>query len=353
MSSLKTLLPDWQRALGSALFSAVIRSTPADFEVTEELSIDFSGDGEHDFLWIEKTSANTQWVAQCLAQHASVPLRDVGFSGLKDRHAITRQWFSVRRPGRDGTDWQAFVAEGVQILEHRMHRRKLKRGTHRCNAFRIVLRGIDIAARREAIVERLERIKSDCVPNYFGEQRFGRDGGNMDLARALFSGRRLPRPRRSIAISAARSFLFNQILATRVNQGTWNTILPGELANLDGSASVFAVDEVNDELVARCLALDIHPSATMWGDNAPLGTQIVADLERDVTSPHKDLVDGLQRARVAASSRALRLPVRDLRWKIEEDSLRLEFSLRRGGFATAVLRELAETRQEAGDRPLI
>ena len=339
----QTPIPDWERALGPVLFSAVIRSTPADFEVTEELSFDLSGDGEHDFLWVEKTSANTQWVALCLAQHAGVPLRDVGFSGLKDRHAITRQWFSVRRPGRDGTDWQTFVTAGVRILEHRVHRRKLKRGTHRRNVFRIVLRGHDIASRREAIVGRLARIRSDGVPNYFGEQRFGRDGGNMDLAGALFSGRRLTRSRRSIAMSAARSFLFNEILATRVSQGTWNTILPGELANLDESGSVFAVDEVSDELVARCLALDIHPSATMWGDKAPLGTKIAATLERDVTGRHEDLVDGLLRARVTAASRALRLPVRDLRWEFQVDALRLEFSLYRGGFATAVLRELART----------
>jgi tRNA pseudouridine13 synthase len=345
LSSVVRPLPDWDRALGPALFCAVIRTEPADFKVAEELSIEFSEDGEHDFLWIEKTSANTQWVAQCLARHARVPIRDVGFAGLKDRHAITRQWFSVRRPGRAGTNWQEFVAEGVHIQERHIHRRKLKRGAHKGNSFCIVLRGNDITPHRKAIAERLERIKAGGVPNYFGEQRFGRDGGNMNLARELFGGHRLPRPKRSIALSAARSYLFNEILARRVRQGSWNTILAGELANLDGSASVFSVDEPDDELIARCLAMDIHPSGTLWGDNAPKSSQDVADIERAVAGANTELVDGLQRARVDASSRALRLPVRDLSWEFANDTLQLEFSLGRGGFATAVLREMAQVKQ--------
>lgn len=336
-------LPNWDRALGPALFSAAIRTTPADFRVSEKLAIEFTDDGEHDYLWIEKTAANTQWVAQCLARHAQVALRDVGFAGLKDRHAITRQWFSVRRPGRDGTNWESFVADGVQVRECHRHRRKLKRGAHSGNSFSIVLRGDDITRNHNAIVDRLAQIRLDGVPNYFGEQRFGRDGGNIGLARGLFGGRRLPRPKRSIALSAARSFLFNEILATRIRRGNWNTILRGELANLDGSGSVFSVDEVSDELVLRCKEMDIHPSGTLWGEGAPSSARDVADIERAAVGAYADLTEGLLQAKVDASSRALRLAVRDLRWEFSEHALRLEFSLDRGGFATAVLRELAET----------
>ncbi len=335
-------LPDWSRALGPALLQAAIRSQPSDFKVTEELAIDLSNDGEHDFLWIEKTSANTQWVADALARHANISSRDVGFAGLKDRHAITRQWFSVRRPGRDGTDWASFTADGVTILEQRQHQRKLKRGAHKGNSFEIVLRGEGIESQQDAVNKRLARIQTDGVPNYFGEQRFGRGGGNLDLARQIFSGRRLPRPKRSIALSSARSFLFNEILTRRVDQGSWNTVQLGELANLDGSASVFSVTELNDEIHQRCLTMDIHPSGTLWGDNAPLATGAVAELERQVTEPYADLTAGLLSVRMDASSRALRLPVRDLRWEFTENALRLDFRLDRGGYATAVLREVAE-----------
>ena len=342
MSSNKASLPDWGRALGPALFSSSIRSTPSDFRVVEDLAIEFSDDGEHDFLCIEKTSANTQWVADALARHAKVSSKDVGYAGLKDRHAITRQWFSVRRPDRDGTDWKAFVAEGVLLLDVRRHYRKLKRGAHNGNAFCIVLRGEAINADEIAVTQRLMSIKAGGVPNYFGEQRFGREAGNISMARALFAGRRLSRPKRSIALSAARSFLFNEILSARVKQGNWNVVLRGELANLDGSASVFTVDDSDDELAARCESMDIHPTGTLWGDNAPLGSAEGAELERRVIEPYADLVAGLASARVDAASRSLRLPVRELEWEFLPHALELKFSLAPGGYATTVLRELAE-----------
>jgi len=333
-------LPDWARALGPTLFMARIRSAPDDFVVTEQLEIEFSNDGEHDWLRVEKTNANTHWVTEQLAKHAGIKLGDVGYAGLKDRYAVTQQWFSVRRPSVDGTDWQLFEAEGVRIVEQQLHRRKLRRGAHRGNAFRIALRGDDIAPHREEIAERLAQIKSRGVPNYFGEQRFGRDGGNVDLGRSLFSGRRLTRNKRSIALSAVRSFLFNEILDSRVRDGSWEQILPGELVNLDGSGSVFSVNEVSSEIIARCAAFDIHPTATLWGSQAPRGTDSVASLENAATAPYTELCDGLLRVGVNASSRPLRVRVQDLRWELEDDALWLEFLLPKGAFATTVLREI-------------
>ena len=335
-------LPDWARALGPALFVAHIRCTPSDFVVTERLEIEFSDDGEHDWLWIEKSGANTVWVAEQLARHAAIPTRDVGYAGLKDRHAVTQQWFSVRRPGAGGTDWDVFDAEGVRVVEQRVHQRKLRRGAHRGNDFRIAVRGSDIDARRAEIDERMACIKASGVPNYFGEQRFGREGSNIELGRSLFQGRRLSRNKRSIAISAVRSFLFNEILATRVRDGSWDRILPGELANLDGSGSVFAVDELTPELEQRCSTFDIHPTATLWGRQAPRATDNVATLEKTVTAPYPDLCAGLESAGADAASRALRLRVQDLRWEVEDDALWLEFGLRKGSYATAVLREIVE-----------
>jgi tRNA pseudouridine13 synthase len=324
------------------LLTAQIRSTPADFIVTEDLSPEFTDEGEHDFLWIEKTGANTHWVAERLAEHARVPARDVGYAGLKDRHAITGQWFSVRRTTGAGCSWDEFAAEGVTILETRRHQRKLRRGAHRGNRFRIAMRADDVAASADRIEKRLSLIAADGVPNYFGEQRFGREGRNIALCRALFAGRRMSRNQRSMALSAARAWLFNDILDDRVRAGTWNKILPGELANLDGSGSVFAVDEVTPELERRCIAQDIHPSATLWGTNAPRTTGDLALLEQRIAARHADLADGLNAAKVEASTRPLRLRVTDLQWEIEKDVIWLQFHLVRGSFATAVLREIAD-----------
>jgi tRNA pseudouridine13 synthase len=334
-------IPDWARALGAPPVSAAIRSRPADFVVEEQLAIEFSEDGEHDWLWIEKTGANTNWVAGRLARHAGIPERDVGYAGLKDRHAITSQWFSVRRAA--DTDWTAFSAEGVRILECRRHRRKLQRGAHTGNRFRIALRGTAVATSAALLEERLEAVAVAGVPNYFGEQRFGRDGGNISLALALFAGRRLARHQRSMALSAARSLVFNAVLDERVRNGSWNRILPGDLANLDGSGSIFAVAEVDAELERRCALQDIHPTATLWGAGAPLAAGRAAEIETAVAAQWTDIVRGLERAGLKAAARPLRLPVRGLAWAFEDDALWVEFELGSGAFATAVLREIART----------
>lgn len=309
-----SILPDWARALGPTLFAARIRTTAEDFIVTEQLEIEFSNDGEHDWLHVEKTGANTHWVSEQLANHAGIKPRDVGYAGLKDRHAVTRQWFSVRRPSVEGTDWQSFEAEGVSILEQHVHRRKLRRGAHRGNRFRIALRADDIAVHDDEIGERLSHIEVRGVPNYFGEQRFGRGGANIELGHAVVAGRRVSRHKRSIGISALRSLEFNNGLDARVREGTWDRLVPGDVANLDGTRSVFTVDDVTPELEQRCVDMDIHPGGCL---------------------------PGIDEIGVEAATRPLRMRVSDLKWLIEDDALWLEFSLGRGSYATVVLREIA------------
>ena len=345
MPSTPAALPEWARAHGAPLFAASIRDEPADFQVIEDLGFDLAGDGEHDFLWVEKVAANTDWVARQLARHAGVRAADVGYSGMKDRHAITRQWFSVPR---HETGWASFAAEGVTILYVRRHHRKLRRGAHAGNSFRIALRTPRAAALRQAAEERLARVADCGVPNYFGPQRFGRDGGNIDLARRLFSGARLKRDKRSIAISAARSFLFNEILSARVADGSWQQVLAGEVVNLDGSGSVFRADSVDETLERRAREMDIHPTATLWGlrsDNSrsEISQGAIEALQRNATEAHTDLRTGLERLGAKASQRPLRLRVQNLSWAFEDDALWLEFRLPAGGFATSVLREIADT----------
>lgn len=334
-------LREWARAHGAPLFAATIRDRPSDFQVAENLGFEFSGSGEHDYLWVQKTAANTDWVARQLARHARVRPADVGYAGMKDRHAITRQWFSV--PGRGVADWASFGADGVVILDVRRHHRKLRRGAHTSNAFRIALRTPDVSRMRQRVDERLASIAARGVPNYFGPQRFGHEGANLDLAQRLFAGARLRRDKRSIAISAARSALFNQILSARVADGSWECILPGELVNLDGSGSVFRAAEIDETIERRAAELDLHPTGTLWGLRREISHGDVAALEHDATNASADLRVGLEGLGIKAAHRPLRLRVSDLSWDIEEDALWLDFTLPAGGFATAVLRELAAT----------
>jgi tRNA pseudouridine13 synthase len=309
------------------LFAAAIRSVPGDFLVTEQLGWQFSGDGEHDFLWIEKTGANTEWVARQLARHADVPARDVGYAGLKDRHAITRQWFSV--PRWNAPDWAVLDVEGVVVRDVQRHSKKLRRGAHQANAFEIVLRGDAIGDYADALAERVAIIREQGVPNYFGEQRFGHDGANLRLADDWAGGKRLPRHKRSIAISTIRSFVFNEQLDARVRDGSWNILKAGDKANLDGSGSVFDVDEVDAELTRRCSDMDIHPTGVLVGDGTALGPE-----------PWRE---ALARARVEPGTRSLRLGVADMDCVPGGDAATVSFTLGRGAFATSVLREICTT----------
>ncbi len=330
------IIPDWARAHGTPEVQGHIRQSASDFEVTETLGYELSGEGEHDYLWLEKEGANTPWVARQLARHAGLPDVDVGFAGMKDRNALTRQWFSVRRPSAAGTEWSNLDVPGVRILEATRHERKLKRGALKSNDFRIAIRGVD--APTVSVGERLALIKRMGVPNYFGDQRFGRDGSNIEMAGALFAGERLPRNKRGIALSAARSFLFNHILQRRVQEGSWNRLLPGECACLDGSNSFFAVDEVDEGLQRRLDDMDVHPGGALWGKGESPCRGEILELEQSVLAPFARFCEGLE-YRTELSRRALRLAVRDLEWEFEGQTLWLRFSLVRGGYATAVLRE--------------
>ncbi len=203
------MLPDWPRSFSKEnedeqVSIARIRSCPEDFRVDEELGFSPDGEGEHSLLHIRKRNRNTDQIARQLARHAGVRARDVSYCGLKDRVAVTSQWFSVWLPGKADPDWSTMEEEGLQILEQSRHRRKLQRGALQCNRFEIVLR--EIQGAQEDVEKRLSLIKAQGVPNYFGEQRFGRDGGNLLAAQTMFEGKRIKdRFLRGLYLSSARS----------------------------------------------------------------------------------------------------------------------------------------------------
>lgn len=328
---------------------ATLRRYPEDFRVDEELGFEPDGEGEHRFLRIEKANANTVWVAEQIARFAGVAPRNVGYSGLKDRRALTCQWFSVQLPARARVDWTSFRVEGVRVLEVTANRRKLRRGVHLNNHFRIVLR--DVRGEIAQAVERLQWISGNGVPNYFGEQRFGREAGNLALAEALMRGRRLSRARRGMALSAARAWLFNHVLDRRVADDSWQHLRAGDCAGLDGSGSVFVVECPDANLERRMARQDIHPTGPLWGRGDLPTSGDVEGLERDVAAQFASLAEGLVRLGVEQQRRPLRLAVRDLAWEEHQGVVVVSFRLTRGAYATAMLREVAGYRDAASPSP--
>lgn len=341
-------LPVWTsfhelpRAHGEPLGTGRLRATPADFQVEEQLGFAPDDEGDHLLLWIRKTGANTEWAARRLAALVGVPASEVGFAGLKDRHAITWQWFSLPRPRDTEPDWPALAADGIEVLEVRRHRRKLRRGTLAGNRFRLLVR--DWSPSDAALDARLAAIRARGLPNYFGDQRFGHTDGNLLGANELFAGRarRVDRHRRGLWLSAARSQLFNQVLAERVRRGDWDAPLVGDRLQLDGCHSHFAADEVDDTIRARCAGMDLHPTGPLAGAGEPLVRAEVGALEARVLEDFPGWLAGLAAHGLRQERRALRLPVRELDAVRREDGVELRFALPAGSYATVVLRELID-----------
>ncbi len=329
-------------AYGVPPLKALLRSTPEDFVVEEILGYDAEGTGEHALLWVEKRGANTDWVARELAKFAGVSQVAVGYAGMKDRHAVTRQTFSVQLAGKPDPDWSTFPHAEVKVLAATRHSRKLKRGALRGNRFVLVLR--DVHGDREAVQQVLAQIAARGVPNYYGEQRFGREGSNVAQARAMFAGRRVERDKRSFLLSAARSQIFNSVLAVRVERAVWDTPLDGEIWSLAGSRSWFGPEPFSEVLAERLARADIHPSGPLWGQGEPPTQGVAGALEREIAVAHSDLVAGLTSARMDQERRPLRLMPKDLKWHwLDDAALELSFELPAGAYATVVVRELAQS----------
>lgn len=323
---------------GGPLAQARLRAQQEDFWVDEDLGYGPSGAGEHVWLRLEKRGCNTEWVATQLAKAARVPRLAVGYAGLKDRHAVTSQWFSITLKPEKEPDWPAVLPAGVTLLQVTRHSKKLKRGALKGNRFRIVVRDW---GRTEPAEQRLERISREGVPNYFGEQRFGRDGGNVErFLQSQVSGQAVDRHSRGIMLSAARSQLFNAVLARRVVEASWCRPLPGDMMMLDGSRSVFAYDEHDPLIPERLASMDIHPTGPLWGRGQSLATREALRLEQEVAASLGELPGLLEQAGLEQERRALRLPVRELACVWSDLGAELRFLLPRGTYATAVLREL-------------
>lgn len=308
---------DFPFAYGQPIASALFRVEPEDFQVDEHLGFLPSGEGEHVFLHVWKRGENTAWVAERIAELAGVLVMDIGYCGRKDRHAVTTQWFSVYLPKQASElTWTNLNSETIKVLAVSRHHQKLRRGDHSSNRFQIRLRDVKTED-KELLQYRLEQVFSKGVPNYYGEQRFGNDGNNLQEAQAvLVEGKRIrDKQKRGLILSAARSYLFNQVLSVRVAANDWGIAMGGEP--------------------------DSIPTGPLWGRGRSLSKDRVFDLEENALLPWKDWRNGLEHAGLAQERRALVLKPDSPSYSWNGNDLELNFSLGSGEFATTILREIA------------
>lgn len=329
------------RAFGEPLGHATFRRSPQDFIVNEQLAFEPEGSGEHVYLHVRKTGTNTQWLADELARFANIKRRDISYAGLKDRHAVTSQWFSLLLHPDKEPDWNEFNLDDVELLQITRHRSKLRPGMAKRNQFVITL--YNISCSESELQRRLEQIETLGVPNYYGEQRFGHNAGNLEQARALFEGRLKikSRAKKGLYLSAARSDLFNQVLGERVRQGNWASALDGDCMMLNGTNSFFPIDVVDDDIVSRLSAFDIHPTGPLWGKGEAPVSLVCAQLEKECLQDESLFQSGLCAANMKMDRRALRMRPLDISYRmLTPDTVEFRFELTAGQYATTFLHEL-------------
>jgi len=342
---------NYQKAFKPINLKGEIKQSSDDFIVEEIISFEPTGEGEHLFLWVQKRDQNTTWVAKQIAKWAGVNNRKVNFGGLKDRYAVTRQWFSIHLPGKADPDTLNFNVEGCKILKALRHNKALKSSALRGNRFNIAITKLALSGQtlekevsRQSVIDRIEQIKSTGVPNYFGEQRFGIDGGNLDVATRLFNGVSDDDPiSQRMAVSAARSHLFNLVLEQRIQNQTWQQYISGDVCMLNGSKSFFTPNE--EDLVdvpTRMQAFDIHPTGLMYGKGASLVSNDVAQIEQLVIESHPLYTKGLTERKLPMERRALRVKLNDFTYQVTPEAIHLSFMLPAGSFATSVVREIID-----------
>lgn len=329
-----------RRAWGEPVGTAIFKQYPEDFRVDEELGFEPGGGGEHLCLRIEKTGITTKQVAERLARIAGVREADIGYAGQKDRQGVCTQWLSLRIPGSAEPELDSLNSATLRILDRRWNGRKIRPGTHKLNRFRVVLR--ELSEPVENLIERAGLISAHGVPNYFGEQRFGRDESNLNAALDWFTGRARPgRYQRSMLLSAARSAVFNAVLSQRIEAGNWRYYLQGDVMNLDGSESVFVPEPDDPAIQQRLATCDIHPTGPLWGKGELRSASECRELELQVSQQYREFCQGLEAHGLQQERRSLRLVPQQLETRSpQKGQLEISFGLRPGCYATAVLREL-------------
>lgn len=341
----------WQYYFAKPVSTGIFKFQADDFQVVEDLGYEPCGEGEHQFIFIEKTNTNTAFVAEQLAKFVELPLRQISYAGRKDKYAVTQQWFGIHAPGVEDFDFSDWDLEGVRVIKQSRHNKKLRTGQLKGNHFTITLRQV---VHPEAITERLEEIATHGVPNYYGEQRFGvmrlndmgevQRGGNLVMAERMINGETIRhRNKRSMALSALRSWLFNEVLSQRLEHNVFDTALAGDALVLSGSNSFFINRDDREQSQSRYVAKDVCPSAPLWGKGKLATEEDAANIENTVAAAHPEVTGFLSECGFEQERRAIKIWPSDLTWQSKGDSFTISFGLPSGCFATSVLRECVET----------
>lgn len=324
-----------------------LRSKPEHFEVREIPLYEPCGVGEHLYVNVTKVNQTTKEIQDSLGRLFGVKKNDIGIAGLKDKFARTTQTFSVHV----GYQTEEYTAEAKKRLEDQLdaevnwtslHRNKLKTGHLLGNEFAITVTELD--ADPETMVQRCEAIaeviRQRGIPNYFGPQRFGRDGQNVEQGLAILSGSSTRQDKwlRKFLVGSVQSYLCNQYLAERLRTDQFDRLLTGDVAKKYETGGMFVVDDASVEQ-PRHDAHEISFTAPLFGPKMRNSEGASAEFEHGVLARSGLTNEDFKRQRVSGTRRLGRLLVDELGIEVVDDGVRLRFALPKGAYATTVLRE--------------
>ena len=329
---------DFNYLYGAPQSSGIFKHACEDFNVEENLGFELTGEGEHVCLWVQKVGENTQYLARELAKFAAIPAKNVSYAGLKDRQGDTKQWFSLHIPGKITPDFSAFESPGVNILKVVRHNKKIRTGALAGNYFSIVLRDI---SDKSALEQALLQVQGG-VPNYYGAQRFGFDGHNVNAALLMFRGRKIKdRFKRGIYLSAARSYLFNQVISARIKDDLYAQPMLGDCVQFVANRSFFPLTELDEQITKRLQTREICLTAPLWGAGELTSLEGAKEYESELLSPYVEIQEGLAKNGLKQERRPLLLIPKNFSssW-CDEHTVKIDFYLPSGCYATSILREL-------------
>jgi tRNA pseudouridine13 synthase len=331
---------DFNYLYGKPTCTARFKQHCEDFRVEEHLDFELTGEGEHVCLWVKKIGENTDYLARQLAKFAGIAAKNVSYAGLKDRQAETYQWFSLYIPGKITPDFTAFESEGVTILNVIRHNKKLRTGCLAGNHFAIILREV---SDKNSLQAALEKVKQG-VPNYFGNQRFGFDGHNVNAALQLFNGRKIKdRFKRGMYISAARSYLFNHVISQRISDDLQSKPMLGDCVQFVANRSFFPLPDLSDQTMQRLASREVCLTAPLWGAGELTSTDDAQQYELSSLASFTELQNGLAKEGLKQERRPLLLVPEqfDAEW-LDDNTVKIAFYLPSGCYATSIIRELIE-----------
>tara|TARA_R110001592_G_scaffold13583_19_gene62132 strand:- start:6867 stop:7910 length:1044 start_codon:yes stop_codon:yes gene_type:complete len=337
----KVIYPlDFNYLYGKPTCTARFKQHCEDFRVEEHLDFELTGEGEHVCLWVKKIGENTDYLARQLAKFAGIAAKNVSYAGLKDRQAETYQWFSLYIPGKITPDFASFESEGVTILKVIRHNKKLRTGCLDGNKFAIVLREVSDKNTLQAVLDKVPH----GVPNYFGNQRFGFDGHNVNAALQLFNGRKIKdRFKRGMYLSAARSYLFNRVISQRISDNLHSSPLLGDCVQFVANRSFFPLPDLTEAILQRLASREVCLTAPLWGAGELTSSDDAKQYELDCLQSFSDLQAGLAKEGLKQERRPLLLVPEQFSYQwLDDASVKIEFYLPAGCYATSVIRELIE-----------